>query len=143
MIIVLSNQRSNQLGYFQGCMGAFGAVGLVIWHFSQFWTVFSTSKPGHQMKQRAKLFILRHVVVIKRYYDLLGGIITHPHKMWKSGLWDKISKLIFCITWIEYLISSRMIYDTSQSHKRQSYSGGLNHCSHKSFILNKTFFRSG
>ena len=30
MIIVLSNQRSNQLGYFQGCMGAFGAVGLVI-----------------------------------------------------------------------------------------------------------------
>ena len=32
------------------------------------------------MKQRAKLFILRHVVVIKRYYDLLGGIITHPIK---------------------------------------------------------------
>ena len=56
----------------------------------------------------------------------------------KSGLWDKLSNLIFCITGIEYSIRFRMIYDTSQSRKRQSYSGGLNRYSHKSFILRKT-----
>ena len=52
------------------------------------------------------------------------------------ALWIKILKLIFLFHLNR--ASSRMIYYTSQSCKRQSYSERLNHGSHKYFIWRKT-----